>query len=383
MNRARWRLVVLGVLVGIAGVLFATTGLVDGSAIRSGVAATGAWAPLVYLLVSAVLGAALVPGPLLAGLAGVLFGPVTGTLVTAGSAVLSALLSRAGGRGAGRAGVRDLLGARTPAVERFSRRHGTVAVLAQRLAPGIPDAPLSYAFGAFGLSVRQVAVGTLLGTLPRSFAYSAAGATLGDPASPLGIAAASSWLLSALVGAEIARRGFGAVRRSRRAGPAGAGPRLDTGSASGDGGVVDNQDPAAVLAFVRANSRAVLVTTRGDGGVQSSPVAVGVDADGHLVVSTPSRTAKAHNLTDRPTASLCVVTDQWFGPWLHVDVTAEVVRQPAALPLLEDCYRSVGGEHPDWAEYRAAMVAEDRVLLRLTPTRAAGPGADGARPGGR
>ncbi len=145
-------------------------------------------------------------------------------------------------------------------------------------------------------------------------------------------------------------------------------------------GTVTDHDEAparAALAFVRENSHAVLITIRADGGLQSSPVAAGVDDSDRIVVSTPSRTAKAHNLRRNPHGSLCVVTAQWFGPWVHVDVTAEVVGMPDALPLLEAYYRSVAGEHPDWDEFRSVMIAEDRVLLRLTPGRAAGPGAVG------
>lgn len=216
MNGARWRLVLLVVAVVAALVLFTATDLVDAGALKARVAATGGWAPMVYVVVSAVLGAALVPGPLLAGLSGVLFGPVTGTVVTVASSVLSALLSRAAGRGAGLAGVRDLLGRRAGTVAVLSRRHGTVAVLAQRLAPGIPDAPLSYAFGAFGLSARQVALGTALGSLPRAFSYTAAGAALDHPGSALGVAAVVVYLVTAVAGAEVARRALRAARRARR-----------------------------------------------------------------------------------------------------------------------------------------------------------------------
>ncbi len=217
MNAARWRLVVITVAVVAALVLFTATDLVDTGRLRTRVEATGAWAPLVYLVVSSVLGAALVPGPLLAGLSGVLFGPVTGTVVTVASSVASALLSWAAGRGAGRAGVSDLLGRRADRVAGLSRRHGTAAVLAQRLAPGIPDAPLSYAFGALGLTARQVAVGTVLGVLPRAFSYTAIGASLDHPGSALGVAAVLVYVATAVVGAEIGRRALRANRRARRA----------------------------------------------------------------------------------------------------------------------------------------------------------------------
>ncbi len=124
--------------------------------------------------------------------------------------------------------------------------------------------------------------------------------------------------------------------------------------------------------FLATHHRAVLVTRRRD-GLQTSPVAAGVDSAGRVVISTRSRSAKCRNLRRDPRASLCVVSDSWFGPWLHLDAVTEVVPMPDALALLEDYYRSIAGEHPDWAEYRRVMVAEDRVLLRLTLRHAAGP----------
>jgi uncharacterized membrane protein YdjX (TVP38/TMEM64 family) len=218
VNAARWRLVALVAVLVTAVVLFTTTDLVDAAHLRDRIGATGAWAPLVYVPVSAVLGALLVPGPLLAGISGVLFGPVTGTVATIASAVLSALIARSGGRRAGRPGVEDLLGERAAPLAVLSRRYGTAAVLGQRLAPGVPDAPLSWAFGALGLSVRQVMVGTAVGAFPRAFSYSAIGASLDDPTSPWGIAGIVVLVLSAAVGAEIGRRMLGAARRSRRSG---------------------------------------------------------------------------------------------------------------------------------------------------------------------
>ncbi len=216
VTAARWRLAVLVVALVAGFVLLTVTDLVDADALRERIAATGAWAPVVYVPVSAVLGALLVPGPLLAGMSGVLFGPVLGTVVTISSAVLSALIAREGGRRAGQAGVEDLLGDRTDRLAALSRRYGTATVLGQRLAPGIPDAPLSWAFGALGLSARQLAVGTAVGALPRAFSYSAIGASLDDPTSPWGITGVVVLVLTAVAGAEIGRRMLGVVRRSRR-----------------------------------------------------------------------------------------------------------------------------------------------------------------------
>ena len=123
------------------------------------------------------------------------------------------------------------------------------------------------------------------------------------------------------------------------------------------------------LDFVRSNHQAVLATTRRDGTPQLSPVTVGVDAEGRIVMSTTQATAKTKNLRRDPHAYLCVFTDRFYGPWVQVTGDVDIVSLPDALPLLEAYYRGISGEHPDWDDYRAAMVRDDRCLVRITPTR--------------
>jgi PPOX class probable F420-dependent enzyme len=128
--------------------------------------------------------------------------------------------------------------------------------------------------------------------------------------------------------------------------------------------------------FLREHHRAVLHTFRSDGTPQLSPVLVAVDDEGHAIVSTRETASKVANLERDPRASLCVFTDDFFGPWVRIDGTTEVVHLPDALELLVDYYRRVMGEHDDWGDYRRAMQEERRVLLRITPT-AAGPDVSG------
>lgn len=123
------------------------------------------------------------------------------------------------------------------------------------------------------------------------------------------------------------------------------------------------------LVFISSNHRGVLATYRRDGTAQLSPVVAGVDGTGRVLVSSRERAAKALNLRRDPRVALTIFTDRFFGPWVVVWGSAEVVSLPAALPLLEEYYRVVVGEHPNWDEYRAAMVAERRVLLRITVER--------------
>jgi len=138
-------------------------------------------------------------------------------------------------------------------------------------------------------------------------------------------------------------------------------------------------DRAALLEFLRPRHHAVLLTRRRGDGVQLSPVTVGVDAEGRLVVATYPQRAKVVNARRDPTVSLCVLSDEWDGPWVQVDGRAEVLDLPEALEPLVDYYRSISGEHPDWAEYRAAMTRQGKSLLRVTPT-GWGPVATGGFP---
>ncbi len=128
--------------------------------------------------------------------------------------------------------------------------------------------------------------------------------------------------------------------------------------------------------FLRSNHRAVLVTRRGDGRPQTSPVLAAVDGEGRVVVSTRETAMKARNLARDPHASLCALSDGFFGPWVQVDGEVEIVGRPEAVEVLVDYYRRVAGEHPDWDGYRASLEAERRVALRLTITDA-GPDRSG------
>ena len=128
--------------------------------------------------------------------------------------------------------------------------------------------------------------------------------------------------------------------------------------------------------FMRENHRAVLSTFRADGRPQLSPVAVGVDAQGRVVVSSRETAFKVKNLRRDPRASVCVVSDSWYGGWLQAEGTASIVSLPEAMDLLVDYYRGLAGEHPDWDDYRAAMERERRVMVRIELERA-GPDRQG------
>ncbi|GAA1743326.1 PPOX class F420-dependent oxidoreductase [Luedemannella helvata] len=123
-------------------------------------------------------------------------------------------------------------------------------------------------------------------------------------------------------------------------------------------------------AFLRAHHRAVLATRRPDGGTQLTPVLVGVDGAGDVVISTRETAAKTRYVRRDPHVSLCVMTDGFFGPWVQVDGEATVVSLPDAMQPLVDYYRDLSGEHPDWDDYRAAMQRERRVIIKVRLTHA-------------
>jgi PPOX class probable F420-dependent enzyme len=135
-------------------------------------------------------------------------------------------------------------------------------------------------------------------------------------------------------------------------------------------------DVGKALEFVRHHHHAVLATRRSAGGVQQSPVLVGVDGEGHVAISSRETAYKTRNLRRDPWAQVCVFTDRFFGPWVVVTGTVEVLSLPAAMEPLVDYYLSMAGEHPNWDEYRESMRREQRVLLRLRP-QTAGPDRQG------
>jgi PPOX class probable F420-dependent enzyme len=128
-------------------------------------------------------------------------------------------------------------------------------------------------------------------------------------------------------------------------------------------------DVERARAFLRANHRAVLGTYFPDGRAQMTPVTVGVDADGHAVISTRETAVKVRNLRRDPRATLCVMNDGFYGRWLLVEGDATVVSLPEAMEPLVSYYRDISGEHPDWDGYRAAMERERRVIVRITLDR--------------
>jgi PPOX class probable F420-dependent enzyme len=128
-------------------------------------------------------------------------------------------------------------------------------------------------------------------------------------------------------------------------------------------------DISQAIEFVRTNHNGVLATTRSDGRPQLSPVTGGVDAQGRLIVSSRETAFKVRNLRRDPHASYVGLNPRFYGEWVQIEGPAEIVALPEAMDLLVAYYRDISGEHPDWDDYRAAMVRDQRVIIAITPER--------------
>jgi PPOX class probable F420-dependent enzyme len=132
----------------------------------------------------------------------------------------------------------------------------------------------------------------------------------------------------------------------------------------------------AALAYARAHPRCVLITLKADGRPQSSNVFAVVGEDGVLRISLTDGRAKTVNLRRDPRVSLHMVAEDF---WSYVVLEGEADLSPVAADPHDDTveelvayYRAGSGEHPDWDEFRATMVADRRLVLRVRPTYAYG-----------
>jgi PPOX class probable F420-dependent enzyme len=130
------------------------------------------------------------------------------------------------------------------------------------------------------------------------------------------------------------------------------------------------------LQAARDRNHSVLTTIKRDGKPQLSNVLHAVGDDGVIRISTTADRAKYANLRRNPWAALHVDgADFWSYAVLEGDVElSDVAAAPddATVEELVGLYRSLQGEHEDRDDYRAAMVAERRVVVRIRPTHAYG-----------
>ncbi|MEV6136783.1 PPOX class F420-dependent oxidoreductase [Nocardia sp. NPDC051990] len=133
-------------------------------------------------------------------------------------------------------------------------------------------------------------------------------------------------------------------------------------------------DPAQALDFLRLHHHAVLSTFGKDGRLQLSPVVVALDGADRVVLSTTKTRAKARNLQRDPRVSACVFTRPFFGPWIHIEGTAEILPPTLGLDLeaLKNLHDALSDEYPDWETFNRGIHADERVAIRFTIERASG-----------
>ena len=141
-------------------------------------------------------------------------------------------------------------------------------------------------------------------------------------------------------------------------------------------GVRLGMDLAAALDFARTRRQTVLTTIRDNGLPQQSNVVYTVDGEGVFRISITATRAKYKNLQKRPWAALHITSEDF---WAYVVLEGDAELSPvttdpgdATADELVEYYRTLSGEHPDWDDYRRAMVADQRCVLRIRPTRAYG-----------
>ncbi len=129
--------------------------------------------------------------------------------------------------------------------------------------------------------------------------------------------------------------------------------------------------------LLRDHKRGVLATIRRDGRPQLSNVNYAYDADSELIrVSITDDRAKTRNLRRDPRAAFHVTTDDGWA-YVVADARAELTpvaadTHDATVDQLVELFRAVQGEHSDWDDYRAAMVRDRRLVLRLHVERVYG-----------
>ena len=135
-------------------------------------------------------------------------------------------------------------------------------------------------------------------------------------------------------------------------------------------------DLTEALTFIQARTQGVLATLRANGRPQLSNILYVPGDEGMLRISVTDDRAKTKNLRRDPRASLYVPGDTF---WQYVVIEAEAELTPVAadphdatVDALVDYYKAGNGEHPDWEDYRATMVADKRLLVVLQPERAYG-----------
>ncbi len=219
--RARLAMLVVGTASAFA--ILALSGSLSVARVQSWFAGLGWAGPVVFILASSVLTAAMFPGPLLAGAAGLLFGTALGTPVSIVAATTGGVLACVIGRRVAGDAVEELGGERVTQLAAWVAQRGFASVLYARIAPLMPYNVINYACGLTAIPIATFALATAIGVAPRAFAYTALGGSFGNFGSPETVVAVAILVGMAVGGLVIVRRD---VRRQRVSGTGTAGPKL-------------------------------------------------------------------------------------------------------------------------------------------------------------
>jgi len=205
------RAIALAAVVAVAVLVAAVVGVPDVERLRADVAAAGAAAPALFVLLYAVATLAPLPKNVLSTLAGVLFGWVPGVALVLVAALLGAVGAFGLGRVLGRDAVERLTGARVARLDGLLRRRGLIAVIGVRLIPVLPFTTINYAAGLTAVRIRDYVIGTAVGIVPGTVAFVALGAYGSSP---------GSWpfVLAVIVLVGLTAGGAALARRHRRRG---------------------------------------------------------------------------------------------------------------------------------------------------------------------
>ena len=209
---ARLRLLGLALAVLIGGALAWL--LLGGSldTVQQAVAASGPWAPLVYVALHVLLTLVPVSKNLLSAVAGALFGLVGGIALSWVASMVSAVVTFLIARRLGREAVAAMTGPRIAKVEELLRRQGVLAVVGARLTPVLPFTGVTSGAGVSAITMRDFVLGTAVGILPGTVGYAALGASAGRDATTFvaaGVVAALLLVGSVVVGRRVSRRATG------------------------------------------------------------------------------------------------------------------------------------------------------------------------------
>lgn len=178
------RFAVLIVLIAALAAAVFVVGAPSRTGVERFVRSAGLAAPAVYVLVYAVLTLLMFPGAVITAAGGVLFGTWVGTGLTVVGATIGAMLAFIAAQWLGRDQVERIAGDRLARLDEWLERRGFTAILYLRLIPVVPFNVLNYAAGVTAISRRDYLLGTFVGIIPATFAYTALGSNIDDPTSP-------------------------------------------------------------------------------------------------------------------------------------------------------------------------------------------------------